>query len=191
MPEDTNDTSFAILIESYGLLRDEVVTRIQLDDKRFTRGMTAIAAVVGYGLVSSENRWIVALSPFILGFLYLEHLRSRNQIAALANHLLQIENRITENEPLFRWETAFGGYFAGGSPALFETSWRRVPSYLMGFGAIVTYVFLVYLSVVSWPTNPPIFDWIEKVHLLWGYAIHATLLLTAVVAHIKHLLSMG
>lgn len=69
MSGDTNDASFGILVESYGLLRDEAVTRIQLDDKRFTRGMTAIAAVDGYWLVSSENRWIVALSPFILGFL--------------------------------------------------------------------------------------------------------------------------
>lgn len=148
---DIDDRELELLKEQYLSLRDETQLKIESLGKRITQGLTAIGAIVGYGLVS-DDLGIVSITPIVLGVLYIESARVYSQIGRLAGHMYHIEDELQEIAPLFRWETEHGGLF-GVSDNILDITSYRIPTYLMVVVAVVAYVISVLFSMSFWPSK--------------------------------------
>lgn len=143
------DMEIDLLKEHYFSLREETHLRIELQNKRITQGLTVIGAITGYGLLS-ENHAVIALTPFVLGILYIESARMYSQIGRLAGHMYHLEEELQDVTPLFQWETKHGGLF-GVSEGIADISWYRIPTYGLVVAAVGAYIGSVWVSVRFWP----------------------------------------
>jgi len=146
---DLDGESLELLKEKYMVLREETHLRIELQQKRLTGGVTVIGAIIGYGLLSG-NHAVIAVTPFILGLLYIESARTYRQIGALARHLYAIEEDLKTVNSKFNWEHEYGGFFGVGN-GLIDRSLYRVPTYALIAVAVGAYIALVKISLRFWP----------------------------------------
>lgn len=145
--ESLNETEAELLKEQYVSLREEAHLRIELQNKRLTRGLTVIGAIMGYGLLSG-NHAVIAVTPFILGVLYIESARMYRQTGALARHMYDIETQLQDVATLFCWEHKYGPFF-GPDP---EDKLRfNLPTYGLIAAAVVAYFALAWVSYRFWP----------------------------------------
>lgn len=159
--EDPDETDVAVsdaerdlLIEQYNNLASERTTLIQVQSRRIAVMMTALGALLGYGLISTQL-WIISFTPFVLGAFFLRAVKTVGRLATVAHHRLIIEQRLANNAELFGHEYRYGIYYDpndGGARQRFRLT--HVPS-LAGLSfAIALYLFMVVLSISVWPTAP-------------------------------------
>jgi len=146
---DFDDIELELLKDHYISLREETHLRIELQNKRLTRGVTVIGAILGYGLLSG-NHSVIVVTPFILGVLYIESARMYRQVGALASQMYEIEEELQDVVPLFEWEHKYGGFY-GVSEGLIDVSWYRIPTYGLILVSIIAYGALMLVSVRFWP----------------------------------------
>lgn len=174
------------LLDLYGYMREEIISIEKTDNTRFTQGLSLIVAVIGYPLLSQSDKWLVAFSPFVLVIIGLQHIRSRNSMATLANHISKIEEEVSEEGSLFRWESQRGGYaniLQGDS----EDHSRRFPGYILLILLSISYLTLCVLSIHMWPANPPIFRFINKNYLWIIYGALTAIILLSVKLHYNYI----
>lgn len=167
--------SLELLKEKYMVLREETHLRIELQQKRLTGGVTVIGAIIGYGLLSG-NHAVIAVTPFILGLLYIESARTYRQIGALARHLYEIEEDLKTVNSKFNWEHEYGGFFGVGN-GLIDRSWYRIPTYVLIIAAVAAYIALVRISLRFWP--PEFGTWPGTTKLIIGIALWTVFVLAA------------
>ncbi|WP_157534024.1 hypothetical protein [Halobacterium hubeiense] len=167
--------SLELLKEKYMVLREETHLRIELQQKRLTGGVTVIGAIIGYGLLSG-NHAVIAVTPFILGLLYIESARTYRQIGALARHLYAIEEDLKTVNSKFNWEHEYGGFFGVGN-GLIDRSLYRVPTYALITVAAAAYIALAIISLRFWP--PEFGTWPGRITLITGIALWTAVILVA------------
>lgn len=136
----------------YGLLFEEIRTRISNHYRSLLTGLSIIGLVMAYGLLTGELVFL-AVIPVIIAVLFVQTIRHINSILFSASHLNRIESRYTEEYPLFVWESRYG--MTGSERTISEgrVNWSLLPAGIMYVIAAVGYVGFAYVGYVVWPPD--------------------------------------
>lgn len=94
------------LLTEYEKHRDEIHLLMELQDKLFVRGVTAVGAIIGYAFYRPENRILLSLVPFAIGLFFVRYISCTQTIVRLAVHVRKIEDEIGFEQ--FDWEGQYG-----------------------------------------------------------------------------------
>ncbi|WP_459191570.1 hypothetical protein [Halosimplex sp. J119] len=95
-----------VLISHYEQMRQETRLLNQFQSRRFTRGMAAIAVVIGSIFVSKQALVLVAIIPFIIWVLFVRQIQSMNWIVRIEGHIIDIQREL--NVDGFNYEQKYG-----------------------------------------------------------------------------------
>ena len=118
--------------------------------RRLLWGSLAIAGIFGYAL-SVGPTGFVALTPILFGVLVLDGLRSTVTIWYLQRHLIQVEAKLREREPLFAWVSSYGSLAGGRTLELADVDLNEIPRVALYVLLVTVYLALVVLALEVWP----------------------------------------
>ncbi|MBX0287968.1 hypothetical protein EGH22_16670 [Halomicroarcula sp. F28] len=183
-PEEHRDEASDRYYEMYSHLREELNIRMQMHNKQRIRGLTAIAAIIGYAL-AAQSPSVIAVTPVILGLIYLDQIRIIRLVSAAARHSVEIEHKISNCEDIFVWEKKYGGYYGGWKS---EKKWVSFfsPTNIIGVLFIISYLTLAIISVEFWNDKDIVLITVTQEHLTIFYTIFSLLLLIASLSVYMH-----
>lgn len=175
-----------ILLTQFRQLREEIRTHAKRKGRRVTRGIAAIAVLLGYSVYDKGDPRVLAVVPVVIGLLFISHVLSVMWVVRAARQIVKIQQKIDVTG--FGYEKNYG--------VLSQNHDRRVnqlPDSVMYLIITVTYLLSVVAGVnaidrngmpellVTLPDSPSILTlspagWIA----LSGYVVFTVLL--AVVA---------
>jgi len=185
MTDNSGENSSEQYYEMYSHLREELITRIQMHNKQRIRGLTAIAAIIGYAL-ASQNLSVIALTPLIIGMIYLDQIRTMRMISASVRHMIDIEKEIPDTGDIFKWESKYGGYHGS-----WKSSYQFIdyfsPTNVIAVIAVLSYISLLIVSIEFWETLEISSIEITSIHISIIYAIFSLLLLiSSISVYMQH-----
>lgn len=136
----------------YGILHDEVQSRISHHYQSLLSGLSIIGVIIAYALLSGEFVFL-AVIPLLIAFLVVQTVRQLNRILLAANHLRHIEAAYVEEYPLFSWEHRYGMSGTGEYIRKWGINWTHVPQLMVIAMAAVGYVGSIYVAYAVWPPD--------------------------------------
>lgn len=174
------------LLTLYENLRAEIRVRIRVANVRATRGIAVVGGVVGSAMVQSSFH-LLALVPIVFGILFVDTVRSYNEILSLSRHLVELERDLSERGSPFRYEVRRGGAFG-----LARNQWGTFGWLSVANGARIVIFGLVYLGAWAvllsyWATPPRLFGVKVDTGLLGVFAVSLSAFLLAVaLSHLAY-----
>jgi hypothetical protein len=150
------------LLATYENLRAELRVRIQMGNRRNTRGIAVIGVIVGSAIVRDFH--LLVFVPLIAGFLLVESVRSYQEVIVVVRHLIAIEWELSEQGSPFRYESQRGGAFGElrERPRLLDLSWSSVPKLVQLLLVGLTYGVIGLVLVSGWNPAPELFGYVVK-----------------------------
>lgn len=136
----------------YGSLRDEVHSRIAQHHRSLLSGLSVIGVVIAYALLSGQFVFL-AVIPVLVGFLFVQSVRTFNNIYYVARHLTRIEGAYVDEYPLFNWERRYGGVGTDRGVYRWGIDWSIVPQSIVILLATFGYLGSIYAAYVVWPPD--------------------------------------
>ncbi|WP_135824537.1 hypothetical protein [Halorussus ruber] len=174
------------LLTLYENLRAEVRVRIRVANVRATRGIAVVGGVVGSAMVQSSFH-LLALVPIVFGVLFVDTVRSYNEILAVARHLVELERDLAERGSPFQYEVRRGGAFGLARNQWGTFGWLSVANgaRIIIFGGVYLGSWAVLLSY--WATPPRLFGVKIGTTLLAVFAVGLSVFLLAVgLSHLAY-----
>lgn len=184
--EDSGLSDEEKLLSLYENLRAEVRVRIRVANVRATRGIAVVGAVVGSAVVK-DSFHLLALLPIVFGVLFVDTVRTYNEILTVARHLVDLERDLSPPNSAFRYEMRLGGAFGRARNQWGTFGWLSVAN-----GARIAVFGLVYLGswallLAYWSTPPRVFSVrIDRTLLFAFAAAFSALLLGVGLSHLAY-----
>ncbi len=173
------------LLATYENLRAELRVRMQAGNRRNTRGVAVIGAIIGSAIV--ENFHLLVFVPLAVGFLLVESVRSYQEMIIVARHLIAIERELSEDGSPFRYERQRGGAFGKlrRRTGLFGLGWSTVPKTIQLFLFGLTYLSIGPILVSEWSPAPKLLGYeITRQYVGIGFGLLTALLLITSVSFV-------
>lgn len=171
----------------YGSLRDEVHSRIAQHHRSLLSGLSVIGVVIAYALLSGQFVFL-AVIPVLVGFLFVQSVRTLNNIYYVARHLSRIEGAYVDEYPLFNWERRYGGAGTDRGVRRWGIDWSVVPQSIVILLATFGYLGSIYAAYVVWPPDGVeiLLIGLTRDGLLWIYALLTGLVVLAGYSYHLH-----
>lgn len=171
----------------YGSLRDEVHSRIAQHHRSLLSGLSVIGVVIAYALLSGQFVFL-AVIPVLVGFLFVQSVRTFNNIYYVARHLSRIEAAYVDEYPLFNWERRHGGGGTDRGVHRWGIDWSLVPQSIVILLATFGYLGSIYAAYVVWPPDGVeiLLIGLTRNGLLWIYAVLTALVGIAAYSYYLH-----
>lgn len=128
------------LLRLYENLRSELRVRIRVANLRTTRGLALVGGVVGSAMVQSSFH-LLAFVPIVFGVLFIDTVRSYNEVLSLSRHLVELERDLAPKQSSFQYEVRRGGAFG-----LARSQWGTFGWLSVANGARVVVYGLIYVG---------------------------------------------
>lgn len=137
------------LLTEYSELREEVRSIQELQHRRVTGGLTAMAAILGYSLLAESGLEMISLIPVIIALMFVLTIQTTYGILYLGRHAYDIEQRI--GVETVGWESSLGAVIRNNDRhSLWEDAmidWSLIPN-LMIYSIIgLIYATMVFVSL--------------------------------------------
>lgn len=171
----------------YRSLREEIHSRIAQYHRSILSGLSVIGVVIAYALLSGQFVFL-AVIPVLVGFLFVQSVRTFNNIYYVANHLGRIEGAYVNEYPLFNWERRHGGAGSDRGLRRWGVDWSLVPQAIVILLATFGYLGSIYAAYVVWPPDGVeiLLIGLTRNGLLWIYAGLTALVLLAGYSYYLH-----
>lgn len=157
-------------------LYESLERRVELEREARLRRLfwsgLAIVGLLGYAIAVGPPA-VIALTPILFGLVVMDALRTTVTIWYLQRHLVQVEARLREREPLFSWVSRYGSLSGGRSLELSGVNLNEIPRIALYLLLVTVYLSLVALSLQVWPAGgagAATFD-VSRSQLLVGYGL--------------------
>jgi hypothetical protein len=154
---------------------------------RLAAGHLVVGVILAYAFVFAAWRF-VALTPILYGIVVMDGLQSGVKTLYLQQHLVELEAKLAEREPLADYVTRFGVFGTDTAVEVWDVDLNTVPrtaQYLLVLGI---YVELIAASLVVWDplVTPGVGLDITRPILLLGYGTFTVLFGGIVVVGYLH-----
>jgi len=136
-------------VRLYELLHRKLESERTSRMTRATRGGLLIAVVFGYAVLSGDLRF-VALTPVLYGVVAMDGLKSTVKILYLTRHLVRVERKLGEREPLYDWASRHGLFGDVPRIEVADFDLNEIPTIALVVSVAAGYVGLVVLSIRTW-----------------------------------------
>ena len=137
-------------------LYESLERRVELERqsrlRRLLYGGIGLVGIIAYAIAVGPAA-VVALTPILFGLLVMDALRSTVTIWYLQRHLVQVEARLRDREPLFSWVSRYGSLSGGRSLELSGVNLNEIPRVALYVLLVTVYLSLVLLSLRVWPAG--------------------------------------
>lgn len=174
------------LLRLYENLRSELRVRIRVANVRTTRGLALVGGVVGSAMVQSSFH-LLAFVPIVFGVLFIDTVRSYNEVLSLSRHMVELERDLSEAESSFQYEVHRGGAFG-----LARSQWGTLGWLSVANGARVVVYGLIYVGawtvlLAYWSPPPALFSVrIDRTALAAFALVLSGLLLAVGLSHLAY-----
>ena len=107
-----------VLLSMYDQHRQEIRAHGKRKSRRYLGSLTVLGVIIGYVFTGNGDARILALAPYVLGFLYLSHISSMHYVTQLAALLALIEVKL--DRPGAEYEFFHGGFSISHNPRFEE-----------------------------------------------------------------------
>lgn len=144
------------LLRAYEIHRREIHQQIRAVNRANLRGVVAIGAIIGYA-VSSGTQSVVALVPVAMAYIFVKSVGSHMWVASLAQHIAEIEAKLSAEGSAFRWEIRRGGTVGREYSSDIASGLNTIPPVVRVTLATVGYVAsILFVLNGAWPSTPPL-----------------------------------
>lgn len=174
------------LLRLYENLRSELRVRIRVANVRTTRGLALVGGVVGSAMVQGSFH-LLAFVPIVFGVLFIDTIRSYNEVLSLSRHMVELERDLSETHSPFQYEVRRGGAFG-----LARNQWGTFGWLSVANGARVVVYGLIYVGawtvlLAYWSPPPALISVRIDRTALAAFALALSALLLAVgLSHLAY-----
>lgn len=146
-PTDSQDDELRIRL--YELLHDRARTERKWQFWRLAAGHLVVGVILAYAFVFERWRFI-ALTPVLYGIVVMDGLKYSIRLLYLQRHLVALESKLAEREPLFEWVTEYGFFGAGRRVPVEDIDLNRIPEFAQVVLIGTIYLTLIVASLLVW-----------------------------------------